>query len=79
VLVTQSNSLIITTWVGYSDSWKDWLFWEFGKRGEEFKVPYYASAAVARNGNLPQLALNNGHLPLFPTIRYIEYVFYIIN
>jgi hypothetical protein len=27
-------------------------FWEFGERGEEFKVPYYASAAAVYDGNL---------------------------
>ena len=31
----------------------DW--WEYGERGEEFKVPYYASAAAARDGNLPRV------------------------
>ena len=51
--------------------------YKYGERGKELKVPYYASAAAARDGNLPyikatcltlrQLALNNGHLPLFPT------------
>ena len=46
----------------------DWL--ESGKRGEEFKVPHHANAAAVCDGNLPQLALNNGHLPLFPTNRY---------
>ena len=43
--------------------------WEFGERGEEFKVLHHASTAAARDGNLPQLALNNGHGPLFPTER----------
>ena len=43
---------------------------EFGERGEELKVPHYASAAAACDGNLPhvkttclilkQLALYNG-------------------
>ena len=28
-------------------------YWEYGERGKEFKVPYYANAAAARNGNLP--------------------------
>ena len=42
-------------------------YWEFGERGEELKVPHHASATVVREGNLPQLVLNNGHLPLFPT------------
>ena len=39
-----------------------------GERGEELKVPHHTSAAAACDGNLPQLALNNGHLPLFPTL-----------
>ena len=44
---------------------------------KKLKVPYYASAAAVRDGNLPyvkatclilrQLASNNGHLPLFLT------------
>ena len=47
-------------------------------RGEELKVPYHASTAAARDGNVPyvkatcltsrQYALNNSHLPLFPTL-----------
>ena len=51
--------------------------WEYGGRGEELKVPYYASAVAVRDGNVPhvkatcltsrQHALNNSHLPLFPT------------
>ena len=28
---------------------------EFGERGKELKVPYYASAVAARNGNLPYI------------------------
>jgi hypothetical protein len=39
--------------------------WEFKERGKKLKVPHHASAAAARDGNLPQLAPNNGHLPLF--------------
>ena len=27
--------------------------WEYGERGEEFKVFYYASAVAVRDGNLP--------------------------
>ena len=48
------------------------------ERGEELKVPHHASAAAARDSNLPhvkatcltlrQLASNNSHLPLFPTV-----------
>ena len=38
------------------------------ERSKELKVPHHASAAAARDGNLPQLALNNGYLPLFPTV-----------
>ena len=43
-------------------------YWESRERGKELKVPHHASAAAVRDGNLPQLALNNGHLPLFPTL-----------
>jgi hypothetical protein len=28
---------------------------ESGERGEELKVPYYASAAAAHDGNLPYI------------------------
>ena len=51
---------------------------ESGERGKELKVPHYASAAAARDGNLPyikairltlrQLTLNNSYLSLFPTL-----------
>ena len=27
--------------------------WEYGERGKELKIPHYASAAAARDGNLP--------------------------
>ena len=27
--------------------------WEYGEKGKELKVPYYASAAAACDGNLP--------------------------
>ena len=40
-----------------------------GERGEELKVPYHISTAAVCDGNLPQLAPNNGHLPLFPIVR----------
>ena len=30
-----------------------WMLSSNTKKGEELKVPYYASAAVTRNGNLP--------------------------
>ena len=42
-------------------------YWEYEEGGEELKVPHYTSAAAVCDGNLPQLALNNGHLPLFLT------------
>ena len=55
--------------------------WEYGGRGKELKVPYYASAAAARDGNVPyikatclilrQHALNNSHLPLFLTLAIL--------
>ena len=54
MLVTQGNLPITTTWVGYSDSWKDWLL-KIEERGEELKVPHHASAAAARDGNLPHV------------------------
>ena len=53
-MVTQGNSLITTTQVGYSDGWKAWLLRK-GERGEELKVPHHASAAAARDGNLPHV------------------------
>ena len=28
---------------------------KYGEKGKELKVPYYASAAVARDGNLPHV------------------------
>ena len=31
----------------------DWL--KFGERGKKFKIPYYASAAAVRDGNLPYI------------------------
>jgi hypothetical protein len=33
------------------------------KKGEEFKVPHYASTAAICDGNLPQLAICDGNLP----------------
>ena len=33
------------------------------KKGKELKVPYHASAAATRDGNLPQLATRDGNLP----------------
>ena len=49
--------------------------YKYGGRGKELKISHYASAAAARDGNVPyvkatcltsrQHALNNGHLPLF--------------
>ena len=46
---------------------KAWLL-KIKERGEKLKASHHASAAAVCDGNLPQLALNNGHLPLFPTI-----------
>ena len=51
MLVTQGNSPITTTRVGYSDGWKDWL--RIKERGEELKVPHHANAAAVCDGNLP--------------------------
>ena len=33
------------------------------KKGKELKVPYRASAAATRKGNLPQLTTRDGNLP----------------
>ena len=30
-------------------------YYKYGERGEELKVPHYASAAPARDGNLPYI------------------------
>jgi hypothetical protein len=35
-------------------------FYKYEERGEEFKVLYYASAAAARDGNLPHC---DGNIP----------------
>jgi len=50
----------------------------FEERGKELKVPHHASAAAARDGNLPhvtatyyiwwQYALYSDYLPLFPIL-----------
>ena len=62
MLVTQSNSPITTTRVGYSDDEKlDCC--KFGERGEELKVPHHASAAAARDGNLPYVKATCLNLP----------------
>ena len=54
MLIIQGNSPITTTQVGYSDGWKAWLL-KIEERGEELKVPHYASAAAACDGNLPYI------------------------
>ena len=79
MLVTQGNSPVTTTQVDTVIMVNKINCWEYRERGKEFKVPYYASAAAARDGNLPyikatclmlkQLALNNSHLPLFLIIK----------
>ena len=56
-MVTQGNSPITTTRVGYSDGWKAWLL-RIEERGEELKVPHHASAAAAHDGNLPYIITN---------------------
>ena len=53
-MVTQGNSPITTTRVGYSDGWKAWLL-RIEERGEELKVPHYARAAAVCDGNLPRV------------------------
>ena len=55
VLITQGNSPVITTWVGTVIIVDKIDYWEYKERGKELKVPYYASAATARNGNLPHI------------------------
>ena len=40
----------------------------FRERGKELKVPHHTNTTTVCNGNLPQLALNNSHLPLFPIL-----------
>jgi len=55
------------------------------ERGKELKVPYHASAAAARDGNLPhvtatchmwwQYASYSDHLPLFPTLSKANYFY----
>ena len=58
LLVTQGDSPITTTRVGYSDvGWKAYLLEK--RKGEELKAPRHASAAATRNGNLPS---RNGNL-----------------
>ena len=53
MLVTQGNLPVTTTRVGIVMMVdKAWLL-RIEERGEEFKVSYYASAAVACDGNLP--------------------------
>ena len=38
-------------------------YWEFRERGEEFKIPYYASTAVVHDGNLPYMKATCLNLP----------------
>ena len=38
-------------------------YWEFGERGKELKVPHHASAAAARDGNLPYMKATCLNLP----------------
>ena len=62
--------------------------WEYKERGKELKVPHHASAAAVYDGNLhyikatclilKQLALNNGRLPLFPIIKNIVLLEYLL-
>jgi len=59
------------------------------ERGKELKVPYYASAAAARNSNLPhvtatchmwrQYALYSDHLPLFSIITTLILTYFNLN
>ena len=50
-------------------------YYKSRERGKELKVPHHTSTTVVRDGNLPQLALNNGYLPLFPTISKLLKLF----
>jgi len=40
------------------------------KKGEELKVPYHASAAVKRNGNLPPIAMQY----ILATVSYMTWL-----
>jgi hypothetical protein len=52
--------------------------YKYREGGKELKVPHHTNTAAARDGNMPyikatclisrQHALNNGRLPLFPTL-----------
>ena len=59
MLVTQGNSPITTTQVGYSDSLKAWLMLT-EERGKELKVSHYTSTVAAYDSNLPNY---NGNMP----------------
>ena len=37
--------------------------YEYGERGKELKIPYYASAVPARDGNLPHVKATCLNLP----------------
>ena len=78
MLVTQGNSPVTTTQVSTVMLVNKIDCWEYRERGKKLKVPHYASAAAARDGNMSyvkatcltsrQYALNNNRLPLFPTV-----------
>ena len=55
MLVTQSNSPITTTQVGYSNGWKAFWLLRIKERGKELKVPHYTNTAAAYDGNLPYI------------------------
>ena len=38
-------------------------YYKFGERGEELKVPYHASTAAVRDGNLPYIKATCLNLP----------------
>ena len=55
MLVTQGNLPVTTTQVSTVMMVDKIDCWEYGERGKEFKVPHHASAATARDGNLPHI------------------------
>ena len=58
MLVTQGNSPVTTTRVGTVMMVDKINCLRIEERGEELKVPHHASAAAARDGNLPQIMAN---------------------
>ena len=68
LLITQSNSPVITTRVGTVMMVNKLNCLRTRRRGKELKVPHYASAAAVRDGNLPYIiatCLYSQHWQLF--------------